>query len=97
MPLSLQEVEHIAKLARLELSDEQKALYREQLEAILDHVARLQELDTTDVPPTASVSVGQTLPLLRADEPRPGLVRDDLLKNAPMQEDGQFKIPPVFE
>jgi aspartyl-tRNA(Asn)/glutamyl-tRNA(Gln) amidotransferase subunit C len=95
MPLSLQEVEHIAKLARLELTDEQKSHYREQLEAILDHVARLQELDTKDVPPTASVSVGQ-LPL-RADEPRPSLPKDELLKNAPKQTDGQFQIPPVFD
>jgi aspartyl-tRNA(Asn)/glutamyl-tRNA(Gln) amidotransferase subunit C len=95
MPLSPQEVEHIAKLARLELTDEQKARYRGQLEAILDHVAKLQELDTKDVQPTASVSVGQ-LPL-RADEPRPGLSTDDLLKNAPKQDDDQFQIPPVFE
>jgi len=95
MPLFLQEVEHIARLARLELTDEQKTRYREQLEAILDHFARLQELDTKDVPPTPSVSVGQ-MPL-RADEPRPGLTQEDLLKNAPNQEGGQFKIPPVFE
>ena len=95
MPLSLQEVEHIAKLARLQLTDEQKARYRGQLEAILDHVAKLQELDTKDVLPTASVSVGQ-MPL-RQDEPRPGLDKEDLLKNAPRQEEGQFQIPPVFE
>lgn len=95
MPLSPQEVEHIAKLARLELTDEQKARYREQLEAILEHVAKLQELDTQDVPPTASVSVGQ-MPL-REDEPRPGLSKGELLKNAPKQDDGQFQIPPVFD
>jgi aspartyl-tRNA(Asn)/glutamyl-tRNA(Gln) amidotransferase subunit C len=95
MPLSLQEVEHIARLARLELTDEQKTRYRGQLEAILDHIAKLQELGTKDVPPTASTSVGH-LPL-RADEPRPGLSKDELLKNAPKQEGGQFKIPPVFE
>ena len=95
MPLSPQEVEHIAKLARLQLTDEQKARYREQLEAILEHVAKLQELDTKDVLPTASVSVGQ-MPL-RADESRPGLSKDELLKNAPKQDDGQFQIPPVFE
>ena len=95
MPLSPQEVEHIAKLARLQLTDEQKARYRGQLEAILEHVAKLQELDTQDVPPTASVSVGQ-MPL-RADESRPGLSKDELLKNAPKQDDDQFKIPPVFE
>ena len=95
MSLSPQEVEHIAKLARLELTDEQKERYRGQLEAILEHVAKLQELDTQDVPPTASVSVAQ-MPL-RADESRPGLSKEDLLKNAPKQDDGQFQIPPVFE
>jgi len=95
MSLSQQEVEHIARLARLELTEEQKARYRKQLEAILDHVAKLQELDTKDVPPTASVSVGQ-MPL-RTDESRPSLAKDDLLKNAPKQDDGQFQIPPVFE
>ena len=95
MRLTLEEVEHIARLARLELTGEQKVRYREQLEAILDHVAKLQELDTKNVPPTASTSAGQ-MPL-RADEPRPGLPKDELLKNAPKQEGGQFKIPPVFE
>lgn len=95
MSLSLQEVEHIAKLARLELTEDQKIRYRKQLEAILDYVAKLQELDTKDVPPTAGISVGQTT--LRADESHPGLSKDDLLKNAPEQGEGQFKIPPVFE
>lgn len=95
MPLSPEEVEHIARLARLELTDEQKTRYRKQLEAILDHVAKLQELDTIDVPPTAGGSVGQMH--LRADEPRPGLSKNELLRNAPKQEGGQFKIPPVFE
>jgi aspartyl-tRNA(Asn)/glutamyl-tRNA(Gln) amidotransferase subunit C len=95
MPLSPQEVEHIAKLARLQLTDEQKERYRGQLEAILDHVAKLQELDTEAVPPTASVSVAQ-MPL-REDKSRPGLSKDNLLKNAPKQDNDQFKIPPVFE
>jgi aspartyl-tRNA(Asn)/glutamyl-tRNA(Gln) amidotransferase subunit C len=95
MRLSLEEVEHIARLARLELTPEQKTRYRKQLEAILDHVAKLQELDTGHVPPTASGLAGQTK--LRADEPRHGLSKDELLKNAPEQEGGQFKIPPVFE
>jgi len=95
MPLTPQDVERIARLARLELTDEQKARYRGQLEAILDHFARLQKLDTKDVSPTASVSVGQ-MPL-RTDESHPGLDKDNLLKNAPKQDEGQFKIPPVFE
>ena len=95
MPLSLEEVEYIAGLARLQISEEQKARYRGQLEAILDHVARLQELYTEDVIATASGSAAK-MPL-RADEPRPGLSKDELLKNAPNQEGGQFKVPPVFE
>lgn len=95
MPLSLREVEHIAKLARLDLTGEQKNRYRKQLEAILDHVAKLQEMDTEDVPPTRSVSAGNMK--LREDEPHPGLSKNDLLKNAPTQDDGQFRIPPVFD
>lgn len=95
MPLSQKEVEHIAKLARLELSEQQKTLYREQLSAILDYIAKLRKLDTTDVPPTAGG--GLTQMTLRADESRPSLPTDELLKNAPEAEDDQFKIPPVFE
>lgn len=95
MSLTLQEVEYIAGLARLELTDEQKSLYRQQLSAILDYVAKLQELDTVNVPPTSSVSVSQ-MPL-RADEPRPGLSVAELLANAQHKQDDQFKIPPVFE
>jgi aspartyl-tRNA(Asn)/glutamyl-tRNA(Gln) amidotransferase subunit C len=95
MSLTLKEVEHIATLARLELTEAQKARYREQLSAILDYVAKLQELDTENIPPTTGGSVPQ-MPL-RADEPRPGLSLDELLANAPEKEDNQFKIPPVFE
>jgi aspartyl-tRNA(Asn)/glutamyl-tRNA(Gln) amidotransferase subunit C len=95
MPLTFHEVEHIAKLARLELTEQQKERYREQLSAILDYIAKLGELDTKDVPPTAGA--GLTRMTLRADEPGPSLTIDELLKNAPEAEDDQFKIPPVFE
>ncbi|MEJ5224122.1 MAG: Asp-tRNA(Asn)/Glu-tRNA(Gln) amidotransferase subunit GatC [Anaerolineales bacterium] len=95
MSLSLQEVEHIARLARLTLSDAEKAHYREQLSAILDHVAKLAELDTSDVPPMSSVFGEQ--PHLRADRPRSPLPADAVLRNAPEQAEGQFKIPPVFD
>jgi aspartyl-tRNA(Asn)/glutamyl-tRNA(Gln) amidotransferase subunit C len=95
MPLTPQEVEHIARLARLELTSAEQTRYREQLSAILDHVAQLQKLDTSRIPPTASVFSGDSH--LRADQPRPGLTPEALLKNAPEQEKGQFKIPPVFE
>ena len=95
MSLSQQEVEHIAKLARLELSEKQKDLYREQLSAILDYISKLRELDTKDVPPTTGG--GLTQMTLRADKPRGSLATIKLLKNAPDVEDDQFKIPPVFE
>jgi aspartyl-tRNA(Asn)/glutamyl-tRNA(Gln) amidotransferase subunit C len=95
MSLSLQEVEHIAKLARLDLTAEEKERYRVQLSAILAHVTRLQELDTSSVPPMSAVFSGESR--LRADQSRPGLTTETLLKNAPDQEKSQFKIPPVFE
>jgi aspartyl-tRNA(Asn)/glutamyl-tRNA(Gln) amidotransferase subunit C len=95
MSLTTQEVEHIAKLARLELTDEQQELYRGQLSAILDYIAKLRTLATTDVPPTAGG--GLTQMTLRPDESRPSLATEKLLENAPEREDSQFKIPPVFE
>lgn len=95
MSLTLKDVEHIAKLARLDLTDEEKKRYLGQLSAILDHVAQLQALDTASIPPMASASdsSGQ----LRRDEPRPGLPVQKVLGNAPQSEADQFKIPPVFE
>jgi len=95
MALTLQEVEHIAELARLRLSAEEKTLYREQLSAILEYAARLQAVDTSGIPPTSS-SLVTSCPL-RSDEPRPGLCREDLLRSAPQTENNQFRVPPVFE
>jgi aspartyl-tRNA(Asn)/glutamyl-tRNA(Gln) amidotransferase subunit C len=95
MPLSLQEVEHIASLARLELTDEEKNRYREQLSAILDHVAKLQKLETASIQPMAGVFSAESH--LRIDESRPGLTPEALLKTAAEKEQAQFKIPPVFE
>jgi aspartyl-tRNA(Asn)/glutamyl-tRNA(Gln) amidotransferase subunit C len=95
MPLTPEQVEHIARLARLEISSEEKERYRVQLSAILDYVARLQELDTTGIPPTSSVLPPRTV--LRMDEPGLGLSITDLFANAPQVEQNQFKIPPVFE
>jgi aspartyl-tRNA(Asn)/glutamyl-tRNA(Gln) amidotransferase subunit C len=95
MPLTLQDVEHIAKLARLELSEEEKARYLEQLSAILDYAARLRELDTSHILPTASV-LSSSLPL-RADEPAQSLSVEAVLRNAPQVEDNQFRVPPILE
>jgi len=95
MKLSRNQVEHIAELARLALSDEEKALYQEQLSAILAHFERLQELDTGAISPTATV-----LPLrnvMREDEPAPPFPREDILANAPDAEEGCFKVAAVLE
>jgi aspartyl-tRNA(Asn)/glutamyl-tRNA(Gln) amidotransferase subunit C len=95
MPLTIDEVTHIADLARLSLPDEEIALYREQLSAILDYASRLQQVDTGDIPPTSSV-----LPLrsmLREDIPVPGLGIDAALQNAAETENRQFKVPPVLD
>ncbi len=95
MTLTLAEVEHIAQLARLELSAEEKERYRQQLSDILDYARRLQELDTAGIPPTASVLPPRSV--LRADETTPCLSLEDLLRNAPQAEANQFRVPPVME
>lgn len=95
MKLSLDEVQHIAHLARLELSADELRRYQSQLSAILDHVAILQELDTSMVAPTSSV-LPQHAPL-REDKIQPGLTTAKALQNAPHQEQNQFKVPPVLD
>lgn len=95
MILTIEEVEYIAMLARLELSAKEKQRYREQLAAILDYAQRLKTLDTTGIPPTASVLPARSV--LRKDEPRPGLTRQELLRNAPDVEAGQFRVPPILD
>jgi aspartyl-tRNA(Asn)/glutamyl-tRNA(Gln) amidotransferase subunit C len=95
MTLNREEVEHIAELARLSLSEEEKALYQEQLSAILGYFGRLKELDTEAISPTASV-----LPLrsvMREDEAKRPFRREDILVNAPAAEGGCFEVPAVLE
>jgi aspartyl-tRNA(Asn)/glutamyl-tRNA(Gln) amidotransferase subunit C len=95
MKLSRKEVDHIADLARLELSDEEKERYAHQLSDILDYVARLQTLDTGSIPPTASVFAAGSA--LREDVPEQSLQTADILRNAPSAEQDQFRVPPVLE
>ncbi len=95
MKLTRTQVEHVARLARLDLTDEETERFREQLSAILEYAERLQQLDTKDIPPTATV-----LPLenvMRDDEVRPSLPPEEALANAPAAEDGYFRVPPVLE
>jgi len=95
MALTIEDVRKIAILARLRLTPQEEGKYTEQLSAILEYAARLQEVDTTHIPPTASV-----LPLkapLRRDEARPSIARDRILSNAPASEEGMFRVPPVLD
>ena len=95
MSLSLAEVEHIAELARLELSEKEKERFGEQLSAILDYAARLRELDTSGIPPTSSLLPAGNV--LRPDQSRPGLPFDALMRNAPQVQDRQFRVPKILE
>jgi aspartyl-tRNA(Asn)/glutamyl-tRNA(Gln) amidotransferase subunit C len=97
MSLSIEEVEHIAALARLDLTGEEKTRYAGQLSAILEYAARLQALDTAGIPPTSSARSVPAHNPLRPDEPRPGLTLDQLLQNAPETQDRQFRVPPVLD
>ena len=95
MVLTPEEVEYIAGLARLEISAEEKELYREQLSAILEYAARLGDLDTSQIPPTSNMLVSGNV--LRSDQPRPGLGQEILMRSAPEEENGQFRVPPILE
>lgn len=93
-PLTRADVEHVATLARLALSDAEIDQFTVQLGAVLEHFASVAALDTTDVPPTS-----HPIPLsnvLRPDSPRPGLDRDVVLGMAPEAEDGRFRVPRVL-
>jgi len=91
----MEEVTHIANLARLALTEEELENYRQQLSAILDYAASLQELDTSSIPPTSSVLPPHSV--LRPDEPVQGLDLTEILQNAPQTEQSQFRVPPVME
>lgn len=95
MPLTTEEVNHIAELAKLDLTPEESERFREQLSAVLDYAAQLKAVDTSAIPPTATVLPLRTV--LRDDVVQPSLPREVVLQNAAEQEQGQFKIPAVFE
>ncbi len=94
MRLSREEVEYVATLARLGLSDDEITRLQDQLSSILEHIAALDELDTAAIPPTA-----QTIELtnvMREDEVRPSLPRQAVLLNAPRQADGFFEVHAIL-
>lgn len=95
MTISREEVEHVAHLARLGLSDDEKEMLRDQLSSILDNMQVLGELDTAAIPPTAHVIPQRNV--MRADVVVPGLTHEQIMANAPEVEEGFFRILPVFE
>ena len=93
--LTLQQVEHVALLARLELTPEEKTKLTEDLNVILEHFERLQELDATGVEPTSHAIPMQNV--FRADEVRPSLPREAILAEAPDAREGYFVVPRIVE
>ena len=93
--LTRADVEHVARLARLALTDEEIERFTEQLGTILEHAADVAALDLADVSPTA-----HPLPLvnvLRPDEIRPGVDRAEVLAQAPAVEDDRFRVPRIMD
>jgi aspartyl-tRNA(Asn)/glutamyl-tRNA(Gln) amidotransferase subunit C len=93
-PISRDDVAHVARLARLELTEDELERFTGQLGAVLEHAADIAALDIADVPPTA-----HPLPLvnvLREDTPAPSLDRDEVLSQAPAAEDGRFRVPRIL-
>jgi aspartyl-tRNA(Asn)/glutamyl-tRNA(Gln) amidotransferase subunit C len=95
MALTNEQVEHVAMLARLGLSDEERERMREQLSSILEHIDQLRTVDTSNVPPTAQViPLG---PTLREDVVQPSLTVDQVLANAPRTEGGFIKVRAILD
>src|SRR3954452_10915033 len=92
--ISRDDVAHVARLARLALTDDELERFTEQLGAVLDHAADVEPLDVAAVPPTS-----HPLPLanvFRDDVELPSLDRDEVLAQAPAAEDGRFRVPPLL-
>jgi aspartyl-tRNA(Asn)/glutamyl-tRNA(Gln) amidotransferase subunit C len=92
MAISREQVLHVAKLARLELGEEEVARLQEQLSQILEAVSKVSELDLEDVPPTSHPL--DVVNVFDADEPRPSLSPGEVFANAPAREDDAFRVPP---
>ena len=95
MKLSREMVQHIALLARLGLSEAELERFMEQLSNILENFETLQQVDTTNVEPTAQSIALENV--LRDDETLPSLSAEEVLANAPSQEEGHFKVRAVLE
>jgi len=95
MEITREQVEHVAKLARLAVSEEEKILFGRQLSSILTYVEALNRVDTSRVEPTSHVIPMQNV--FREDEVRASLPRDAALANAPDSDSGCFRVPKIIE
>jgi aspartyl-tRNA(Asn)/glutamyl-tRNA(Gln) amidotransferase subunit C len=95
MAITREQVEHVARLAHLELSEEELERLGGQLDAILEAVGKVSELDLSDVEPTSHPL--DLVNVWRPDEPRPSLAGEEAWANAPELEGGFFKVPPTNE
>lgn len=93
MKISRAEVEHVALLARLTLTEEEINQYTEQMNSILEYAAMLEQIDTSSVSPTAHAV--ELHNVLRDDEVRPSMEQEKVLKNAPQAEEGFFRVPRI--
>lgn len=93
--LTVEEVDHIALLARLNLSDEEKARYAHQLSAILDYAAQLASIDVEQIPPTATVLSAHNV-MRPVDEAGCSIPREDALRNAPRTDGASFEVQATF-
>ena len=89
------DIDHVARLARLGLTEEEKAQLRDQLGLILEHAAKVSEVAAEDVPPTAYAIPRANV--YRADTPEPSLPQPEALASAPEQDDGRFKVVRIVE
>ena len=92
--ISRDDVAHVARLARLELTSDELELFTSQLAAVLEHAADVEALDVADVPPTMHPYPLRNV--TRPDVVRPSVDRDEVLAQAPSAEDGRFKVPPIL-
>ena len=93
MSISRDDVLHVARLARLQLADDEVARFQEQLSQILDAVSKVQELDLEGVPPTSHPL--DVVNVWRDDEPSPSLPLNDAFANAPARRGDLFEVPPA--
>jgi aspartyl-tRNA(Asn)/glutamyl-tRNA(Gln) amidotransferase subunit C len=94
MPVEI-DVDHVARLARLALTDEERERFRRQLGLILEHAEKVREVAAEDVLPTSHPVPRSNV--FRPDEVEPSLSHDEAMAGAPEVEDGRFRVPPIIE